>query len=356
MNWIKLVLINLAVFFSLALILFIPVEIYYSIKDSEINSSNDRTNFWLNIHPNSKKNAIFDLKPGTYRHVGPFNEFDYEFNINKNGYKDPNFNLSKSIDVLIYGDSFTFGHGVESKNRFSAILSKKYPNFNIANMAYNAGFTSPHYLLHYLKNINLKPRFIFVGTFIGNDCQSDMSLTKIISSKKGGFPDLSIKDGYLQGQSEIFTNNQKILRYLSDNSSFFKRVIQRVYDSSFGDYIFDERIRPNKSNIKIFNSGQDPRSCLENIKFLKTLETECLKRNSLCRLINLLIPEGPRLDSNEKLFSIIMNNCISEKLECFNLTKILKNPNHQYYYPIDQHWNKFGHEIVASTISNQYLN
>ena len=78
-------LINLAVFFSLALILFIPVEIYYSIKDSEINSSNDRTNFWLNIHPNSKKNAIFDLKPGTYRHVGPFNEFDYEGNINKNG-------------------------------------------------------------------------------------------------------------------------------------------------------------------------------------------------------------------------------------------------------------------------------
>ena len=355
MNLIKLVLINFSVLLALIIILFIPAEIYYSIKDSKLNSSENKMNYWLSVFPNTKDNSIYDLAPGEYRHIGPFNEFDYTFSINKYGYKEPNFNPKKSVDIVIYGDSFSFGHGVRSEESYSALISKRFPNLNIANLSYNGGFTSPHYLLHFLNNPNLKPQYIFVGTFLGNDCQSDMTLTKVISSEKGGYPNLLIEDGYLVGDQRNFSPNLIILKFLNDNSAFLKRVIQNIYASNLGGYIFNLEARPNKKNSQLFNSGGDIKSCDKNLKYIKNIEQQCMARNPSCKLVNLLIPERTNLHSGQKLMDNVINNCNKNYLECVDLGNVFQKNKMETYFKVDGHWNSNGHQIVSDIVSKKYI-
>jgi lysophospholipase L1-like esterase len=109
-------------------------------------------------------------------------EFDTRIRINSLGYRGDEFGLAKgdAFRILVIGDSFTFGWGVEETEaypyRLQQQLAKQYPSRRIE--VINAGFAacySPdtYYLYLEREGLALHPDLIVVGVFVGNDLDSD---------------------------------------------------------------------------------------------------------------------------------------------------------------------------------------
>jgi len=360
-NFLRLLVINLFLFSFL----FGLLEFYSRYCDARYlrfsggeTASLERRGYWKSAYPEFKK-GVYELTQGNYK----ISEHE-SFTINSDGYRMLNFNSSRPIDLAIFGDSFTFGWGVNEGERFSDLLSKRHPELNIANLAYNAGFTAPHYLFHF-RLTQMAPQNIFVFSYLGNDCESDLEESVLISRKEGGYPVREISPkGLLIGQRELYP---RFILFASNYSSIMRRFFSRVYYSSFGPSLFPRKALPNRSNSIATDRGDNFNACQEAFSYLKELEVQCKERNAGCQLINFLIPQNFLVyDSNMaphtalsskdqllafasgKLISNVVSNCSKLGLTCVDLRPALQSPkNTMLYIRNDAHWNKDGHAIIA---------
>ena len=369
-----IIIINMVVFFSFLVLLISVFEGYYRYNDYPGYNTSvkyQRTvgtpGYFQSNYPNIK-NSVYNLIPGEFSQIRP--EFTAKFSVNSNGYRDDNFDTSKKINTVIYGDSFTFGHGMSTGERFSDLLAKDQPNLNIANFAYNAGFTSPHYLLHFNLNKQLSPEKVFVFSYLGNDCQSDIDESRIISDNEGGYPLRIVDNGNIYGDRAQYP---QYVIFLSENSVFLYNVFKSIYNSKYANLIFNKRALPNQFNKIDFDMGEDPNSCQKYLTFVKNIEKQCMLRNNNCEVYNFLIPQGffiyndehtyhSQLDKvqlsnafqDKKLLTRVIENCDKLKVNCIDLTDIFLNDNNRYYFKSDGHWNKQGH-IKVSRFLNKFF-
>lgn len=370
-NFLRLLVINLFLFSFL----FGLLEFYSRYCDARYlrfsggeTASLDRRGYWKSAYPEFKK-GIYEFTPGNYKILSQTQGFPGDsFTINSNGYRIPNFNPSRPVDLAIFGDSFTFGWGVNPGERFSDLLSKRHPELNIANLGFNAGFTAPHYLLHF-RLTQMAPQNIFVFSYLGNDCESDLEESVLISRKEGGYPVRKISpEGHRIGQRELYP---RFILFASNYSSIMRRFFSRVYYSSFGPRLFSRKALPNRNNSIATDRGDNSNACQEAFSYLKELEVQCKERNAGCQLINFLIPQiflvynnydnnvgfgYTELSSKDqslafasgKLISNVVSNCSKLGLTCVDLRPTLQSPkNTMLYIKNDGHWNKDGHAIVA---------
>ena len=115
---------------------------------------------------------LLNIKPNFYtKHKA--NEFNVGIITNKNGFRLPNGNLDS--EIITFGDSFTYGHGVSGENRFSHLLSK-FCNSNVLNASYET-VSSLSIMPFFDKNQILKPQIAVVNLFVSNDLFSDINET-----------------------------------------------------------------------------------------------------------------------------------------------------------------------------------
>jgi hypothetical protein len=364
----RLIVVNVLVFLGLLLIAFVPLELYY--RGRERTAEQHRVGgmgFWGARYPDTEDGSVFSLIPGRYRHVQT--EFDYEFAINSFGYKAPNFDPGRPVDVAIFGDSFAFGHGVEPNERFSALVARQTPGVNIANVSYNAGFTAPHYLLYFTNMEWLKPRRVLIFTFLGNDCQADMAETTIVASDRGGYPRRQVVDRHLVGDRLEYP---VFFRWLSPHSAAVRHVLARIYASAWGEWLFNREARPQRRNSIEFDSGRDADACRENLEYVRRVGQLCRQRNASCRLTNFLVPQrflvhpnrrrySTRLDREQRarafesvgLMRAVMANCIHVGVDCVDLVPTLRQWPRPTYHELDAHWNTDGHRAVAELLLSE---
>lgn len=125
-------------------------------------------------------------------------EFDTSIRINSRGYRNAEFGPGgdESLRILVIGDSFTFGWGVEANetyaDRLRQILAERYPSRPVE--VINAGFAacySPDTYYLYLKEegLRLDPDVIIVGVFVGNDLDSDFAFeNEWVETDAAGLP------------------------------------------------------------------------------------------------------------------------------------------------------------------------
>jgi hypothetical protein len=368
----NVVVINVLVFFVLVVVLLSGFEMYYRYNEypeyKSLNNFKAPTKGYFNASYPNISNSIYNLIPGEYSRTKA--EFTESFTVNEHGYRDVNFNQDEKIDVVIYGDSFTFGHGMSRGERFSDLLAGKKPNLNIANFAYNAGFTSPHYLLHFNLNEDLDPDKIFVFTYLGNDCHSDIDESKIISYEDGGYPLRIVHDGNIYGDREQYPY---VVKFLIKQSVFLYHVFKDIYNSEYASLVFDKKSLPNQYNPVDFDMGEQLDSCSENLRYIKSLVRQCKLRHEACEFHNFLIPQGflvyddehtyhSQLNSqqrveafnNKMLIARVMGNCAKQGVSCIDLTKEFLGGSERYYLKVDGHWNKKGH-LKVSQLLQRYV-
>ena len=117
------------------------------------------------------------MRPGLVAEVGNVAEFTTRVHINSLGLRGPELGPHKAgvLRILVLGDSFTFGTGVEDEAAFPARLAAELTREGVPAEGLNAGiggFGIPDEVAWYERyGRALRPDLIVLGVFPGNDLQ-----------------------------------------------------------------------------------------------------------------------------------------------------------------------------------------
>jgi len=300
-------------------------------------SFDPRGNVQFYKNENGVVTAIPNFKGRQWKKTG---DFDVSIDINKYGFRDKkDLKYAKEKDIILIGDSFTFGHGVEEHERFGNRFQEMIGD---SIQVYNIGISGTQFLeyqrsLAYAKNHGAKAKNILIGVCMENDILDYPSILEVEKNKE--VTNWSGLKEWLNSKSCLYTfiatqfqSNKKIRDFL--------KSIGLIKDS-LTSYSFDV------PTDKAMNSS------------LSLLEELVANHNSLVILIpsRLNWLEGRAEDTNEthQKFKNLLKDKGIEHLDLKLLfDNEFKNPLQEAFFPNDGHWIKFGHELVAEEIFKKW--
>lgn len=296
-----------------------------------------------------------------------YNDFQVTVKTNNRGLRESFEVIDDAVDIAFFGDSFTFGHGVENEERYSYQFAQD-PNFinkKVVSFSYPNGWQPEHYEYYLKKHPNLKPEHSIIGLYLGNDFDSDLNET--IYDRES----LEISTPYRVVSKEGFLRNRPdIYRFpinpLIHYSSFVKLVVIQLNATTLRENLFaDKAVETNRLNNIALEKGEleEDNRALIALQEIKTLLQE---RGS--QLTVLIIPQDyyfckdkasahihPDL-AKQRSALIEGNNLLKatkkalEKLEIdyFDPSSILEATD---YFKIDVHWSAQGHQKIGKALA-----
>ena len=299
------------------------------------------------------------------------NEYIARADTNSLGMRDYEYGEKgeNTFRILVLGDSFTFGAGVEFEDTFVKQLEsilrqkndgKKYEVINAGVMGYG---TDQEY--YYLKEwgFKLKPDLVIVAFYIQNDVEDVMI---------GAINHYTVKDGYL---FDLFEHKQKERRknFLERNSrayEFFEdRVNNLLIKKGLKKKPWESSGIPLDMKFRLKKYPPKLEEAMNKTKgFFKGIDS--LEKHIGGKSLILLIPgrnqvfEGwwlkdlDRFHENPSNYSITrINDELADFAKENKIPFLDLLPSQREYekkidlfLPVDPHWNKEGHKLVAKTI------
>jgi len=284
---------------------------------------------------------------------------DYEY-----GEKQDN-----TFRILVLGDSFTFGAGVELEDTYVKQLetilrsknsSKEYEVINAGVMGYG---TDQEF--YYLKEwiTKLKPDLVIVGFYVGNDLEDVMI---------GASNHYTVKDGYL---FDLFLHKkmEEGKNFLERYSKAYEFIEDRV-KNLFIKIGLKKNSKMNSTlplDMKFYLKKYPPEmeeAMNKTKRFLKGIADLVVRNKG--RVLIFLIPqrvqifegymakELKRYNENPDNYSItrvndeLANFAKENKIPLLDLLPSQREYGRKVnlFLPADPHWNKEGHKLVAKTI------
>ena len=156
-------------------------------------------------------------------------EWDVEYRINGLGLRDKEFSIKKqegTYRILVLGDSFTEGYGVQASERFTSVLQEALKGEDGDYEVINAGVASYSPLLEYLylkeKGLALDPDMVILFYDFG-DLRDDLEYENITVFDDAGLP---LECAPLK-RVRAFSDNP-VERFLVRHSRFYLYVENRV--------------------------------------------------------------------------------------------------------------------------------
>jgi hypothetical protein len=312
-------------------------------------------------------------------------EFRTVYEINTFGFRDYNYSFKKPSGVkriLVLGDSYVEGHGVNIDESFIKILERRI-NSRIRELKYkyeviNCGILSYSPILEYLqlkeKGLSLDPDLVIL--FLDqSDLQDDYVYSKHAIFDNNGKPKAVPKTGFFVGEPKKhkFFLNRFLLRhsalyvYLNQKLRKIKNKKEKEIKDliAFGDIETDRLffLRENPKDFKIHWSRTASYLRLINgmlkekkIDFVLVVypyahqvdpyEWECRSEWGFKK--GTLYPKG-------QYFAAAQEFCNAEGIKFIDLYEAFKkfketNGNIKLFYNIDGHWTKRTHEVVAQSL------
>jgi lysophospholipase L1-like esterase len=228
------------------------------------------------------KNDSHYLNPNSTGYI-----FSKEVFIDKEGNRVPelNKNLNQKKNIVMVGDSVTFGNGVKEENTFVGLLRKKYNNYNFLNTAV------PGYdLLQHEKNLtkisnykNVEKIFYFLTL---NDVLRSQTIVPWHNRNKKkleqelGILQKIIQNKYLRNINYYLRNKSYIFMYIkgtvTDPSKRWYKNVEIFYLENEIDHLsiylkklIEISIQKNsKLNLVILPYEYQTRSCAEDTKLI----------------------------------------------------------------------------------------
>lgn len=317
----QLLLVFVSILFSA--LLFISLDIYlgyrYLIRANELTFIKDIFIPDIRLGWKPKPNSI-----GLHRSNGNFN---VRYRMDENGFKYVPNRGNPKFSIYFFGDSFTFGHGVENQDTFPNIILNKYLQNGVHVL--NAGVSG-------YGIVQMFQRFLDIQHMIQKD---DIIIFTPISTAIRR----NIKDYVFVGQFVFLKQEMKVeyfpyykngkISYLKIDNLYNKLKTLLLYGRFTGRYfqlIYRKFPRPDTKD--------------ESIEISRTVKSMTEKKGAQFVLIFLPLPYECLIRSYyEDISSFpyfdIMHFFPSQQQE---LKKIVFNT--------DDHWNRAGHEIAAKAI------
>ncbi len=321
------------VFLEIALRIFLPQTLSISTFDSR---------YGLELKPN-----VSVMQYG--KHF--VREFAVEVRTNSDGlreYAEHGYGPDRGdkFRVLMLGDSFTFGSGVELKETFAKILEMQMKNngrnAEVINFGVPGTELSEYYARLKYKGVKYEPDAVVVGLFLGND------LRKLETERFK--PDVPNEIPYwIASKSHAF-----VFSYVLAHS-YGRNLLNMMKNYTEVPLIYTPQKEEYSEVIDSFESAM--------------LDFKKLAEENKFKIMFVVIPTRGQVD--DLRWQDFLNNAgSSDGVERFKIEEDLKmvfektgmsyidltpyfvklNKNNSFYYQIDGHFNKEGHKVAAAVL------
>ena len=309
------------------------------------------------------------LRNSTQDHFNKAGEFRYKINFNAAGFRDKRLPEQADKDsILVIGDSFAFGFGVNRDARFSDLLESKL-NIKVVNIAFPSHFKEYKLYLDYARKRGSLAKKIIIAVCMENDIK--------LYSESGDSMKKVVEDTYIKlGSNNI--NNKQVLKqlkkgramyekppkglflfnvksWLKDNSTLYRYSIYLAYQSPKLIEYLDKVgliINQNKGvNIDgaFFYSEEVVKSSVDyllkissnNESTILIIPSRSLWVGSPIRKKNALMIHNQfvKMLKDKGLQVVDMKAKMEEGLDPLS-----------YHFKTDGHWNESGHELAAEEL------
>ena len=357
---IALLVFSVIISFIMAELLLAAFDISVLKQDSDYRTSDDV------FHHSFVPNSSAEFKSS---------EWDVKYNINSFGFRDREFSIKKPDNVfrvLMLGDSFTEGYGMEVENsfpkQFESILNqrsdKKYEVINTG-----VGSYSPiiEYLILKQKGILLQPDMVILN-YDWSDALDDYKYSKLavwdgeelIAVK----PELQEPESFFAGFRDFLSRRSHIYQFFAKR---FAPVTSKIipYDMESDRLIFLRDNLSDEDYLELFNNSAP---------FLLKIK-ELLEQQSILFVIH-IYPYGLQLSteawsqgrstfffSKEKTyplkpFEIVESFADEHTIPVVNSYSYFKKEDDykSLYFDYDGHFTEPGHKIVANALYDYFEN
>lgn len=266
------------------------------------------------------------LKPG--EHIFNSKEFKTSFIVNSVGLRDKEQDLEKP-DVVVLGDSYAMGWGVEESDSFGSVLQKKL-NVKVLNAAISSYGTAREFLL--LSKLKIQPKAIVIQY-----CENDFDENKSFVENNYSL-NVMQKDVFFKLEK---SHQKEVLYYPGKYIRKFFPIIIRTLKREY--------IKKSESNsIKDYS--------VDAQYFYKI--TEYFSKKSYKNIpIYVLDLSGPDIDVHQSKSFL---NCLIQVVENNknNNIKVIQNyhlDEVQDHFQLEVHINKNGHQKVATVLYNELV-
>jgi len=314
-----------------------------------------------------------------WKHIPNFNgkfcsfvkgEFCTDYKINSKSLRDFEYNYSrnKKYRILVLGDSFTVGHGVEMEESYPKLLEKMIGrgNVEIINAGHKGTGPDNYYLGYKHEFYKYDPDMVIVGLSLSNDIDYQ-SLVEFNQTKNGYslYEKTPIKDGnsiirfrrWLGQHSHLY--NFLIVSFMKNafiNNFLIKAHLFAVpWRPPFGEESYEYNLQLNKTLLLVnylndYLLGQNKKIMFVLIPYdsqvYPPVYKEDVMRYNITRPLDMYLP-------NKKIKEL----CREKNMACLDLTgDFIKNSNLPLFFKYDRHWNRKGHEIASKLIYEKLIN
>lgn len=308
-------------------------------------------------------------------------EFDVIIQTNSEGMRDQEYKHKKEngeYRVLVVGDSFSFGHGVDLERIYPKLLEKhmntsivqsnSQTSYHVINAAVGGYHPEQYYKMMVLYANKLEIDSVIVGFYIGNDFRlyDETSEAILQDGYLLGYKNTSIEKQYY-GKERIREIIRPIRTFLGTKSHLYVLLRKALYPILYRLELVQPRHVRNLDNYKS-ETSQDTRNRFAQTETLVRAFAEFSKENST-PIMFLLIPdriqvyddvwsesvgasnldhsEVNKYNPNRKLGQILMH----EGIEFIDLLPLMRELEHQQlYFHKDGHWTAAGHALAADAL------
>jgi len=280
-------------------------------------------------------------------------DFIYKVTTNSKGFRDEEEVLDAKKRIVIVGDSYAFGTGVENDETFAS----KIENENI--QAFNlgvGGYGTVQEVRMAREQLGLDPDVVVLQFFNGNDVQDSLGLRK-----------MAVKDGRLvyADTASNFGAMRKLQAWMIENSRFLSFAYLRTRNLiGVFKYTFDKKEQLYRLSFSLEDYSEEINGRFEVIDSAFQ-DLEALSKENGFKVIVLIIPNDYEVDQEkfDKLLSVMgldkegysqekMGNVVASLAEKHGFQAIDMRAAFTAgdYFPHDGHINEKGHEKVAEAL------
>ena len=291
-------------------------------------------------------------------------EFDVLVRTNSRGFRGGEWCFDSSFRILVLGDSFTFGYGVDEDDIYTAIIERSLRSTGCPVMIYNAGVpgygTIQEYsLLRELHEI-VRPDMVILSYTVGSDLRDNIEY--IFRPEQG----LEVRNGYLVKKTLPMGSRVGIKAFLQERSHLYV-LIQRTKATLAmreSSHLVHE---PCDHFLAQNPCGDTGRGWRETRRIVKHMADFCNENGSIFLILAIPHPvqsdnglwnkEIQRAEGSSELWS---REAVQEHLA--SLARAMNcrfvNPLKRFqsvvniglYFPIDRHITHNGHELIAEEL------
>ncbi len=295
--------------------------------------------------PRTKERALFwtyDERLG-WAHVpnqrGRFTQLSFSVEVanNSRGLRDDEYPLERTDRkrMLVLGDSFTWGFGVEHEERFSEVLESSHPDWEIINAGVSSYGTDQQFLYFKDSGKEYDPDLVLL-LFVPNDLTDNVSIHHSSHNKPRFVFD---GDGLILENVPVPKASLawRISRYLGGRSYLGSRLLIASHFYRFGS------AKPGPPDDELVVGGQGRAVQYEvTRRLVGALDDLCHEQGS--QLVLVSIPMGM------EEVSLLRNEANARDIPYLSLNDFFRPINEKVTLRYNGHWSARGHELAAEAI------